>query len=341
MSDTFPKYNPNRQTAEKGITIVKQIVENELNWIFRQTPLEHDFGIDGYIDILNSDNGVTGKYIGIQIKTGESYFKNEKADGWDFRGEIKHLNYYLNLDFPVLIILVDLSTNLAYWTEFDMDKVSKITNGWSLRIKKNQKLEKNAKGILRLLPGEEIDYFPQIEYQWAIDEKIKSSGLSIIAISKEEIEELNFTGFTTLMKRLTANDEIIKKSRGKISFVIFGYEEDKRELFEIEEVKQWAKSILPIVKYWGYFLNMEPEIANYAGLKILHYCSTDCEKIGQTNDNADSLILTNPDQTIEFMNKIVGWMNEFADLYGIDEELNKEQFEKVIAILFDKELNQM
>lgn len=339
MSDTFPRYNPNRQTAEKGVTIIKQAIENELDWIFRPTPLEHDFGIDGYIDILNDRHQVTGKYIGIQIKAGESYFKNKKPIGWEFRGEKKHLNYYLNLNFPIIIVIVDCLTNSAYWTEFDSDKIFQIRNGWSITIPKNQKLNRESKQTLRLLPGEEIDYFPQIEYQWKIDEEIKNSGISIMAVSREEIEELNFTGFTTLMKRLTANEEIIKKSRGKISFAVFGYEDDNRELFEIEEVRKWVKLVLPIVKYWGYFLNMELDIAKSLGLKILLFCTTDSKIVRQNNDKSASFIETNKEQTFAFMEQIVGWMNEFVDLYGIDEELNKEQFEKIMAILFDKELN--
>jgi len=236
-------------------------------------------------------------------------------------------------------VIVDCLTNSAYWTEFDSDKIFQIRNGWSITIPKNQKLNRESKQTLRLLPGEEIDYFPQIEYQWKIDEEIKNSGISIMAVSREEIEELNFTGFTTLMKRLTANEEIIKKSRGKISFAVFGYEDDNRELFEIEEVRKWVKLVLPIVKYWGYFLNMELDIAKSLGLKILLFCTTDSKIVRQNNDKSASFIETNKEQTFAFMEQIVGWMNEFVDLYGIDEELNKEQFEKIMAILFDKELN--
>lgn len=53
-----PIYNNSRQIAEKGVTLVKQIVENDLNWIFRKIPLDDDFGLDGYLDILEK-----GKYL--------------------------------------------------------------------------------------------------------------------------------------------------------------------------------------------------------------------------------------------------------------------------------------
>ena len=45
----------------------KKIIENQFEWIFKPTPLEHDFGIDACIDIVTEQRRVTGKYIGIQV----------------------------------------------------------------------------------------------------------------------------------------------------------------------------------------------------------------------------------------------------------------------------------
>ena len=73
--NNFPIYNPQRRTGDIGVTFIKTIVESQFNWIFRPTHLEDDFGLDGYFDIIGVDNSVTGKYLGVQIKTGESYFK--------------------------------------------------------------------------------------------------------------------------------------------------------------------------------------------------------------------------------------------------------------------------
>jgi hypothetical protein len=46
----LPQFNEERKPAGKGVAIVKDIVENDLNWLFRKVPLEEDFGVDGYID---------------------------------------------------------------------------------------------------------------------------------------------------------------------------------------------------------------------------------------------------------------------------------------------------
>src|SRR5687768_8647177 len=100
----LPKYNNSAKKGEDGQTIVRTIVETELNWIFRRNPLETDFGIDSYFDILNEQMEVTGKSIAVQLKSGASYFKKSNSEGWVYRGEIRHLNYYLNHGTPVLIV---------------------------------------------------------------------------------------------------------------------------------------------------------------------------------------------------------------------------------------------
>lgn len=74
----LPNYNNSSKKGEDGITIIKSIVEKELDWIFRPNHKEHDFGIDAYLDVIAEFGQVTGKTIAAQVKTGESYFKETR-----------------------------------------------------------------------------------------------------------------------------------------------------------------------------------------------------------------------------------------------------------------------
>lgn len=329
MNNKFPKYISTRKTAEKGVTLVKQKIENQFDWIFRPTPLEHDFGIDGYIDIVNELSYVTGKSIAVQIKTGTSYFKTKTTDGWEYKGDLKHLNYYLNLNHPVLIFIVDLINNSVYWTLFEMERISKTNKGWSINISKQNKLQKKHKELFHSLPGFEVDYMAQLEYQWEVDNKMKESGIILLGVDRSEIEQLDFSGFKTLHKRLTVNDEMIKKCRGKLSFVIFGYDDDQRELYQIEEVREWTKQVIPIFKIWGYFLNLEENISRFSGLMVLQLCSVDIMIKGPNKDNTGFLIEPDGEQTLNLMTSLFGWLNDFSDKYNISEEINKEHTEKI------------
>lgn len=330
----FPQYINTRRTADKGVTLVKTIVENQFDWIFRPTHLEDDFGIDGYFDIIKEDNSVTGKYLGTQIKTGDSYFKIKKSFGWVFNGENKHLNYYLNLNFPIIIILVNLKEQKAYWAEFDINKTSKTANGWSMIIPEANVLNVNCKKTFENLAGDEIDYMSQIEYQWEMNEKIKNHDVVILSISKKEILKQDISGFLNLLDKLIIDDDMIKKTKGKITFFIDGYDNDSRELYEIEEVREWVKQVLPAFKYWGYFLNMEQYMHKISGLRILQACYCDLTSISKVLNNK-VYVEYNIEQNIKLMEQLYSWLNEFSYKYAIPEIINREQTDLISLALFN------
>ncbi|AHF17947.1 DUF4365 domain-containing protein [Niabella soli] len=335
----FPIYSSNRRKGDRGVTFVRSIVEDQYEWIFRPTHVEDDFGIDGYFDIIGTDNSVTGKYLGVQIKTGESYFKNQTSTGWKYTGEHKHLNYFLNCDFPILIIIVDLGQQQAYWAEFDINKTDKIGLGWSLTIPKENILDISAKESIRELAGDVIDYMSQIEYQWEVNRKIKDSSLVLLNVSKAEIENGDVSGFVELLERLTINDDMIKKARGKISFLIDGYNYDLREVYEIPEIRSWVKKVIPVFKYWGYFLNMNFNIQRLAGLRVLHVCSVDLY-VKSTNDiKREKYIEYNKEQSVEFMKQLFHWLNEFTEKYKLSENVNKDQSAQIAKVLFDYDMH--
>jgi len=330
----FPKYISTRLTAEQGVTLVKQRVENEFNWIFRVTPLEHDFGIDGYIDIVNDDKYITGKSIAVQIKTGKSYFKKKTSNGWEYKGEIKHLNYYLNLNLPVLIILIDEESKDVYWSLFEINKIGKNNNGWTTNIEKVNIFTKNFKNTFYNLPGLEVDYLPQLEYQWEINEKMKNSGLILLTIDKSEILNNNHDGFLILLKRLESNDEMIQKCKGKLTFSISGYKDDDIELFEIPEVRKWIKTILPKFKYWGYFLNVEEKYTDFSGMKVLHLCSVDIKMRQKAGAMLEEYVVDyDIKQTINLMKQLFLWLNEFTEKYNISKDFNKIQSRRIKKML--------
>ena len=136
----FPKLIRERLTGEAGVNAVSTVVNDKMKWIFRRVHLEHDFGIDGYIDIVREDGGVTGQSIAVQIKSGQSFFKEKTPNGFVFRGEEKHLNYYMNLPVPVLMILHDDVTHQCYWEQFDVRKTEPTSRGWKFNISKNSLL---------------------------------------------------------------------------------------------------------------------------------------------------------------------------------------------------------
>lgn len=327
----LPEINKNRQLGEKGLGIVKTIVESKLNWIFRKIPLDEDFGLDGYIDILKDDKYITGKSIAIQIKTGHSYFSNEASNGWMFSGKDKHLNYYSNLEIPIIIALVNPDTEDVFWAKFDIHSIKRTNSGWQLLIPKFQSLDNKAQ--LSSISNNFIDYTQQIENLSKIKTAILQNSIIYVAIEREEIENENYSGFIKLKKWLTSSDEMILKNRGKFFISIFGYDDDSRELFQIDEVRNWLQNVIPIFKYWGYFLYLDKPMLKYSSLSLLQICFIDLHKTKLDIKKQEWIINYDIKQAKEFKSLIFEWLNEFADKYAIEEKIVFEQSMKIFQTL--------
>jgi hypothetical protein len=129
----FPKRTDAQKTGRVGETFVQYFVTAKLGWVFRPVHREDDFGIDGYVDVLESGN-VTGKSLAIQVKCGQSYLNKTTPGGFKYSGSKSHLNLYLNLDLPVILVIVDDSLEEAYWVEFEIEKTSPAGDGWWIEI---------------------------------------------------------------------------------------------------------------------------------------------------------------------------------------------------------------
>lgn len=191
MDNNFPKYNKSTQIGDIGVTMVEYIILNKLGWKFRKNHLEDDFGIDGYIDLITETNYITGKSIAVQIKCGSSFFSDETSIGWHFNGSKKHLNYYLNNQLPIVIILVNPDTQKIYWALFKLEETTKSGENWKIMIPSNQELNVRCKPQLEKIAGVVIDYTPQLEYYWEVNNLLENSGYIMLSIDKMDIENLN------------------------------------------------------------------------------------------------------------------------------------------------------
>lgn len=329
----FPKYNLSRQKGEKGVTRIKSIVEDDFNWIFRVNHQEHDFGIDGYIDLVSIKGQITGKSIAVQIKYGKSFFAAKNDIGWIFRGEKKHLNYFMNIDIPVFICIVNPETNIVYWELFQLENTNKAGENWTLTIPFQNTLSIQNKTKIHNCVGDVTDYISQLENFWELNKEIENSGLILIIIEKIDIENLNVEGFINLFNWFESNINFITLMRNKVNFLVKGYDDDSREIYQIPEVRDWIKILFPEINSWGYFLNME-ETLN--GLSTLQYCLGKIETFKERN-NKPGLILE-PDSLEELVNALFLGLNTFCEKHNINEKIVYEQSQKIIKCLTDGQI---
>lgn len=129
-------------TERVGVNKVEGIFL-EIGWIPR-TVYQTDVGIDMTVEIAK-DGKPTGQYIAVQIKTGESYFKEKSIGDVIYRGKLRHLEYWLHHSMPVIIVLCNPSTKTIIWQEINEDKIVRTSKAWKIEIPENQPLTVDSK----------------------------------------------------------------------------------------------------------------------------------------------------------------------------------------------------
>jgi len=333
----LPIYRDTSKKGEDGITILKRIVEKELHWIFRVNHQEHDFGIDAYFDIVTELNQITGKTIAIQVKTGKSYFKEKNSFGWIYRGEMSHLNYYLNQEIPVIIVIVDEIKTKAYWCLCDASRTEAAGKNWKITIPFDKELNSEAKKELLNYVSPVRDYASQLENFWKLNAELKSSDRILIKIDREFVENNSPYELLAVIERLKVNSEIISKTKEKIDINIDGYDYDSRELMDIPEFRNWLKEIFNEINGWTYFLSKD---RNAQFLKLIFLVHMKFDKVGDLFTGELGLLSQKVEFDIEdavpILEMLYSDLNIFCEKHNIPKEVNVEISSNLIEYLIGK-----
>ncbi|HEY0055660.1 MAG TPA: DUF4365 domain-containing protein [Pedobacter sp.] len=141
-----------------GVLSVGKIFVEEFCLIFHEQSVD-DFGIDAFVEITKlvdwktQEYHPTGRLIGIQIKSGNSFFNEHNSDHYVYRGSKRHLHYWLGHSIPVILILYDKNPKIAYWQEVSESTIVCTRKGFKVNIPKTNLLNRDS-----------IDTFKKIGY---------------------------------------------------------------------------------------------------------------------------------------------------------------------------------
>lgn len=119
---------PTVKVEEEGVLAIKGLV-NQMNCQYRDLQPDNA-GIDGEIEIVEN-NRFTGKIIKCQIKAGKSYILRETKSTLKIRFEKKHIEQWLNLNVPIVVMFYHPSSKITYWKavkEYFTSNVSQFTS---------------------------------------------------------------------------------------------------------------------------------------------------------------------------------------------------------------------
>jgi hypothetical protein len=120
------------ETSRAGVVAVEAAFI-ALRWAFREQPIS-DFGVDAQIEKRDHDGLGSGKLIGLQIKSGASWFRPH-GEEFVFYGEARHRAYWSNHSLPIFIILHNPETGLTLFQKIEPHLIRDGKDGaWSIII---------------------------------------------------------------------------------------------------------------------------------------------------------------------------------------------------------------
>lgn len=111
MSDK--KLTDQQLLGEQGTSLISLAV-SKMGYVWRPTS-QHDTGIDGEIEIRDAASGVvSGLSLKVQSKA-VSNFEGETDEGFDYRAHQRDVDYWLQHNVPVILVVSRPRTNEIYW----------------------------------------------------------------------------------------------------------------------------------------------------------------------------------------------------------------------------------
>ena len=134
------------RTERKGIGIAIDTFES-LDFAFREQAVS-DYGIDAHVELIDQEKA-TGQLLGVQLKSGISYFSEVVDGGYVFRSNKKHIDYWLNHALPILICLCDVDRKEIYWQIVNPQTVISTGKDYKIIIPSGRRIDVSSQGELR------------------------------------------------------------------------------------------------------------------------------------------------------------------------------------------------
>lgn len=197
-ADELPEFSDTERLGSKGIRLVHNIVEDELEWVFREQAT-HDLGIDAQIEVISDKNRATGKMIAAQIKCGESFFKESDTNGYIFRPATKHVNYWTGHSLPVIVIICHPVLSECWWIEVSSENIKSTGKGWRIIVPFGQRFDSTHKHILAQIAGRTLVERIRQRYK-------RRLAVAPVIDDRKLIEIIHRGGILMGFRRITGND---------------------------------------------------------------------------------------------------------------------------------------
>ncbi|MBT5019772.1 MAG: DUF4365 domain-containing protein [Planctomicrobium sp.] len=134
------------RTERIGMGIAMSAFESQ-DFAFREQS-ESDYGIDAHAERIEGEKA-SGRLLAVQLKSGASYLSETCAEGYVYRTDKKHAEYWLNHSLPVLICLCDTDAKKVFWQVVTSDTAQSTGKGFKFVVPTSQQVELSSVSALR------------------------------------------------------------------------------------------------------------------------------------------------------------------------------------------------
>jgi hypothetical protein len=285
------QHNPR---GDIGVNAVEGAVLG-LGWIYRRQN-EADVGIDGHIEIIGDDGIPLGRLIGVQVKSGRTYFREANDERIVFRTDHEHADYWVSHCLPVIVALHDPTDGAIYWQAIN-DKIIVSTGvGFRIDVPRTQLIDgASAAALFALTEGSERD-----------------QKLARLAADKSLMQTVAREGTVLVLV-----DEWVNKSSGRGDFTIVSANVDRKTAlaeFMIFAGSEHYEEILVKLFPWG---NVTVDEAHYDIFEDANEVLSEIRKYGEPEE-LDAYYAANPLRPIRPYTNVMGEV----DRYRLVLELN-------------------
>lgn len=329
MTANFPQFSRNAKLGEKGVGIVSKVVNDDFGWIFRRNPQEHDFGIDGQIDIVTDEGAVTGQVLAVQIKCGKSFLDERNQWGYVYRGEQKHLNYLANYPLPVLVVICDPESGEAFWELFRTTAAEPTGKAWKITVPFSNRLHLSKSSLLDIA-GPVRDVNEELEGYWALNKMLRQSEVIFYSLDAEDVATVELKNPRDFFDRLRSTRELASDCQGKVEIFFSGYDHDSRELFEIPEVRAYVEKLDGVLHDLFFFARTAQPTHT---LMTFALCQAPAKVVGTNAGGLSKRVSVEPAPFSDFIERHCGPLNELTEWLNMPLEKEKKLFFDVVDCL--------
>ncbi len=107
-----------------------------------------EVGIDAILEIRDDSYKSSGKFVAIQLKSGESFFKHQDEHVYYYYIDDVHVTYWLKCCLPILFIIYNPALRRAFWSRIEKNNLILTGKMYKVLIPKENDLSLITKNIL-------------------------------------------------------------------------------------------------------------------------------------------------------------------------------------------------